>query len=370
MTGQVVIVDGQRVLIPGVYPEISPASLAQIVGPGERVPLVVGPSDGGLPGKVYAFSSYPEAASVLRGGRALSYISRVFNPSPDVAGARRVLFIRSNGDAAQAGVSLSAPPAAQNFDAYITSAEIIGTRGLFRVDTGFYVMQQNEWGGLSTAFDINVDKLGAFAGNVDVLVPTFGFTDSYWGGVYINSPTSAAIHSAGLFIDDVMILDPADPALWLLNVPPLLEVAIWTDQPDGLLAALGSGFQFMAREAGSASAPTPFFARRVGVNMHNPLGQGHYVDAVAAEVVAPNPTNIVWTLNVLGDGVQSFDAGQDSPQEWFVVSGPLNQPSFKFSANMFPGSFSTGFSVAEIGVTFDVDGVSLAFTGTLNIVYA
>jgi hypothetical protein len=97
-----VLIDGQRVNIPGVYPEVNvegmnPPSLGftGIVG-------VVAPSDGGLPDTIYTFRNYNEAKAVLRGGRILSYLSRMFQPSSDINGAREVRFIRGNASAVRA----------------------------------------------------------------------------------------------------------------------------------------------------------------------------------------------------------------------------------------------------------------------------
>lgn len=107
MGSPVVLVAGKRISIPGVYPEVDASGMAPVAVGGIRLPLVIAPSEGGVYGKVYTFSSFLEAQAVLRGGRVLSYIGRMFNPGPGVSGASKILFIRSTAAAAPASVSLT-----------------------------------------------------------------------------------------------------------------------------------------------------------------------------------------------------------------------------------------------------------------------
>lgn len=103
------LVGGALVTRPGVYPEVD-ASAMNPVQPGTAgTILVLGTSDGGDPSAVYTFRSYDEAASVIRGGRLLSYISRMFNPGPDRPGASVVKFIRSNTSIARATANIGNP---------------------------------------------------------------------------------------------------------------------------------------------------------------------------------------------------------------------------------------------------------------------
>lgn len=97
-----VLVNGQRIIIPGVIPQVDATAMTPVVTNLGRIPLVIGVSDGGDPSKVYAFTSFEDAKAVLRGGNSLSYIARIFNPSPDQPGASRVLFIRASSTAAAA----------------------------------------------------------------------------------------------------------------------------------------------------------------------------------------------------------------------------------------------------------------------------
>lgn len=106
MGSPVVLVAGKRISIPGVYPEVDASGMAPTAVGGARVPLVIAPSEGGVYGKVYTFRSFLEAQSVVRGGRVLSYLGRMFNPGPGIPGASVVLFIRSTSDAAPASINL------------------------------------------------------------------------------------------------------------------------------------------------------------------------------------------------------------------------------------------------------------------------
>ena len=95
MPGQVGInVEGAYVIRPGVYPTIDASEMVPTrPGPGGNVGSV-SPADGGIPGKVYAFRSFSAALAVLRGGSALSYLSRIFRPSGSAPGASLVYWSR------------------------------------------------------------------------------------------------------------------------------------------------------------------------------------------------------------------------------------------------------------------------------------
>jgi hypothetical protein len=97
-----VLIDGQRVNIPGVYPEVNVEGMNPPALGFTGIVGVIAPSDGGLPDTIYTFRTYDEAKAVLRGGRILSYLSRMFQPSADINGAREVRFIRGNASAVQA----------------------------------------------------------------------------------------------------------------------------------------------------------------------------------------------------------------------------------------------------------------------------
>lgn len=87
-------VGGTRVVRPGVYPTINASAMVPLNGAAYGDPGVIGPADGGIPNKVYTFSSFSEAQDVLRGGAILSYLSRILRPSPDLPGASEVKVVR------------------------------------------------------------------------------------------------------------------------------------------------------------------------------------------------------------------------------------------------------------------------------------
>jgi len=101
-----ILAGGKRVIIPGVYPEVDASAFTPVISGAGRVPLVIGAADGGDPSRVYGFRSFEEAKAVLRGGPVLSYLSRIFNPSPERSGASLVLFIRASSTAASASLGV------------------------------------------------------------------------------------------------------------------------------------------------------------------------------------------------------------------------------------------------------------------------
>lgn len=101
-----VFIGGKQIIIPGVIPEVDTSAMTPLVLAGVRIPLLIGKSDGGDPGKIYLFRNFEDAKAILRSGSALSYLSRVFRPSPSLPGASLCLFIR----AAEAGAQSSFSP--------------------------------------------------------------------------------------------------------------------------------------------------------------------------------------------------------------------------------------------------------------------
>jgi hypothetical protein len=89
-------VGGVNVVRPGVVTTIDASAMVPDTLNSMGVVGVLGTADGGVPGKVLEFRSFSEAASVLRGGPVLSYLSRIFSPSGDstVPGAGLVRFVR------------------------------------------------------------------------------------------------------------------------------------------------------------------------------------------------------------------------------------------------------------------------------------
>jgi hypothetical protein len=94
-----IMAGGRLVTIPGVIPEVDASAMTPVSPVGAKTPLVIGTSDGGDPSKVYSFRSFDEAKAVIRSGRILSYIARLFSPSPDLPGASIVKFIRASANA-------------------------------------------------------------------------------------------------------------------------------------------------------------------------------------------------------------------------------------------------------------------------------
>ena len=101
-------VGGSFAEIPGVYPIVDSTAMIPVLTTRGGIPLAILSSDGGDPSLVYSFRSYQEAKAVLRGGRCLSYLARIFNPSPDQPGAPLVKVIRGNG-AAKASLTIEGP---------------------------------------------------------------------------------------------------------------------------------------------------------------------------------------------------------------------------------------------------------------------
>lgn len=97
-------VGGVRAIRPGVYTTVDASSMIPLTDNPMGVVGVIAPSDGGTPGQVYEFRSMSEAVRVLRGGAVLSYLSRIFSPSPDRPGAGLVRFVRI-GAPTRAGVA-------------------------------------------------------------------------------------------------------------------------------------------------------------------------------------------------------------------------------------------------------------------------
>lgn len=89
-----ITVAGGRIVRPGVVTSIDASAMVPNRPGSPSVAGVLGATDGGIPNIVYSFSSYAEALGVLRGGTALSYLRRIFSPSPDIPGASLVRFVR------------------------------------------------------------------------------------------------------------------------------------------------------------------------------------------------------------------------------------------------------------------------------------
>lgn len=107
MSNKGVIFNGVNILKPGVYTNVDATAMVPTRGLQADVVGVIGVADGGVGGKVYEFTSYQEALKVLKGGPILSYLARIFTPSPDLNGASLVRFVRG-GTPVQAGYVVNA----------------------------------------------------------------------------------------------------------------------------------------------------------------------------------------------------------------------------------------------------------------------
>jgi hypothetical protein len=109
-----IIVNGGQVVKPSVLPLIDTTAMVPVSPVPAPPPLMIGVSDGGDPSRVYEFRSFQEALAVLKGGRILSYLARVFNPSGDktnVPGAPVIKFIRVSSTATQGSAAIVSAPA-------------------------------------------------------------------------------------------------------------------------------------------------------------------------------------------------------------------------------------------------------------------
>jgi hypothetical protein len=101
-----VLIDGELVMVPGVFPEIDVSAVMPAIPGYSGVILAIGTSGGGDPSHVYTFRSPEEAKTVIRDGGILSYISRMFDPAPGIHGASIVKFIRANTARSQGTLQL------------------------------------------------------------------------------------------------------------------------------------------------------------------------------------------------------------------------------------------------------------------------
>lgn len=91
------IVGGRVIIVPQAVSQIDDSALAALNSPGSGAIGALGVTDGGNPGEVVSFTSAAEARSVLRGGRLLDVIERMYSPSAQVQGAYTVRVARVAG---------------------------------------------------------------------------------------------------------------------------------------------------------------------------------------------------------------------------------------------------------------------------------
>lgn len=110
MPGQIgVNAGGANIVRPSVTVSIDATAMEPNRPNSMGVVGVLGTADGGAPGTVYEFRSFSEAQAVLRGGAVLSYLQRIFRPSPDatVPGAGLVRFVRIGAPTQATGTPLA-----------------------------------------------------------------------------------------------------------------------------------------------------------------------------------------------------------------------------------------------------------------------
>ena len=96
MPGNVgIVVGGTQVVRPSVITQINTAAMVPTSSGSAQIPGVIGAFDGGAPNVVQTFTSFAQALAVLRGGQALSYLARIFNPGGGNAGPSKVYVVRA-----------------------------------------------------------------------------------------------------------------------------------------------------------------------------------------------------------------------------------------------------------------------------------
>ena len=133
---------GAQIIRPGVSVRVDASAMVPSQIPSGKTILAAGTSDGGDPSKVYEFSSYADAASVLRAGDALALLARMFAPSPDQSGAGLVRFQR-----------VGSPVAAS-----LTAAGVVFTAEDFGRHTNGISIQISVNAGNAAAWDVVVRK--------------------------------------------------------------------------------------------------------------------------------------------------------------------------------------------------------------------
>lgn len=141
---------GANILKPGVYTNVDATAMVPARSVPGGVVGYIGPADGGTPGKVYDFASFDEAKRVLKGGPVLSFMSRIFRPSPDLPGASLVRYVRP-GSAAQASYVVNASLTLKSLDSGRAANGL-----LFSIDAGIAdaVLKARDSAGVDTAFSI------------------------------------------------------------------------------------------------------------------------------------------------------------------------------------------------------------------------
>jgi len=293
-----VLVGGKVVTIPGVYPQVDASAMTPVLPGSAGIILVVGNSEGGDPGRVYSFNNFDDAATVIRGGRLLSYISRMFNASPDQAGASLVKFIRANQTPHQAALAVetSFTVTSRDYGAWTNGIRLTITEDVagdatlpisggtfkpwtilvenpaekqsytYRIRSGILVSSATKTGTLDVDHSTRLVTLTLNTTSIDVvdfdLVPTLKdladwvarhfdlvctVVGSSWYPIEVLNKVSITVGASSLFL-------PAEEglAVYLLDsVCPLVSCAFLSGQYPGALSALA--VTYLASGTGRAS---------------------------------------------------------------------------------------------------------------------
>lgn len=141
---------GAYIVKPGVYTDVDTTAMVPNRSNVDNVIGYIGPADGGIPGKVYEFASFDEAKAVVKGGPVLSYMSRMFSPSPDRPGANLIRYIRP-GSATKATYAINASLTLTSLDSGRSANGI-----LWSLDAGAddAVLKSRTSGGVDSTFKV------------------------------------------------------------------------------------------------------------------------------------------------------------------------------------------------------------------------
>ena len=94
-----VFVAGQQIVRPSAFTQINTSAMVPVTSGSSQAAGIIGAFDGGLANTVLTFTSFAQAQAVLRGGQAMSYLSRIFNPGGGNPGASKVYVVRAGAPA-------------------------------------------------------------------------------------------------------------------------------------------------------------------------------------------------------------------------------------------------------------------------------
>lgn len=141
---------GENIIKPGVYTDIDATAMVPARSVPGGVVGYIGPADSGTPGKVYDFASYDDAKRILKGGPVLSFLSRIFRPSPDLPGASLVRFVRP-GSATRASYTVNASMSLASLDSGRSANGLLYS---LTAGTADAVYKVRDSAGVDTAFSV------------------------------------------------------------------------------------------------------------------------------------------------------------------------------------------------------------------------